>query len=136
MMKKRRSQLIFSLLAKTLILKKSSIDFKWSVVQEEDEEYISKANFIKISKWKLKLKFSQKVTQWLFDDYELYPKKRKIKKNYFKVISNIKNFNIKFFLKKLPTTKIYQIYIETIQSGNFTALNMVPQLYLIYDKLK
>ena len=35
---------------------------------------------------------------------------------------------------KLPTTKIYQIHIETIQNGSFKALNTVSQLYLIYDK--
>ena len=37
---------------------------------------------------------------------ESYLKKRKIKKNYFIVISNIKTFSKKLCLTKFPTTKI------------------------------
>ena len=40
-MKKRRTQFILSLLFKKLIMKiKNAVDFRWSDVQEEDEEDI------------------------------------------------------------------------------------------------
>ena len=47
-MKKRRNQLILSLLNKKQILinDENAIDFRWSDVTEEDEEDIALANFI------------------------------------------------------------------------------------------
>ena len=46
-MKKRRSQIILSLLNKKLILNdENAIDFRWSGAQEGDEEDIALVNFI------------------------------------------------------------------------------------------
>ena len=45
-MKKRRNQLILSLLSKNRTLyDENAIDFKWSGVKEEDKEDIALANF-------------------------------------------------------------------------------------------
>ena len=51
-----------------------AFDFKWSGVQEEDEEDIILANFIKNYKSKLmRFFFSKKVTGWLFNDSGIVP---------------------------------------------------------------
>ena len=65
-MKKRRNQLILSLLIKKTIPynDENSIDSKWSDVTEEDEEDIALVNFIEsLKKSKLMRNFSKKVTR-------------------------------------------------------------------------
>ena len=57
----------------------NSIDFRWSGVQEEDEEDIDNISFIKNYKNKLMRKFSTKLTRWLFDDFGIVPNEKKIK---------------------------------------------------------
>ena len=86
-MKKRRNQLILSLLNKKKdpYNDENDIDFNWSDVKEED---IALTSFIESLQSKLMRKFSKKVTKWLLS----YLMKRKIKKIFFKVISNTKIF--------------------------------------------
>ena len=81
----------------------NAIDFKWSGVQEEDEEDIALENLFQNYKSKLMSNTFQK-SNWMI--VVLYLVKRKIKKNFFEVISNTKIFNIKFCSMKLQTTKI------------------------------
>ena len=58
-MKKRRNQLILSLLSKKQNYNdENDIDFKWSDVQEEDKEDIAKANFVENNKSKWWRNFS------------------------------------------------------------------------------
>ena len=67
-MKKRRNQLILSLLIKKDPYNdENSIDSKWSDLTEEDEEDIALANFIESLKKKANWweNFSKKVTRWL-----------------------------------------------------------------------
>ena len=68
-MKKRRNQLILSLLIKKTdsYNDENSTDSKWSDLTEEDEEDIALANFIESLKKKENWweKFSKKVTRWL-----------------------------------------------------------------------
>ena len=66
MMKKRRNQLILSLLIKKTdpYNDENSIESKWSDVTEEDEEDIALANFIEsLKKSKLMRNFSKNVTR-------------------------------------------------------------------------
>ena len=67
MMKKRRIQLILSLLSKSWAWNyENAIDFRWSDVQEEDEEDIALANFIEcLQKQTDEEIFFEKVTRWL-----------------------------------------------------------------------
>ena len=102
---KRRSKLVLSLLRNIRSLNDEvDIEFRWSDVQEEDEEDIALVNFIENYKSKLWGKFSKKK---LLDDClmiaVLYLIKKKI---FFAVIFNTKIFYIKFCSIKLPTTKI------------------------------
>ena len=65
-MKKRRNQLILSLLIKKTdpYNDENSIESKWSDVTEEDEEDIALVNFIEsLKKSKLMRNFSKKVTR-------------------------------------------------------------------------
>ena len=56
----------------------NAIDFKWSGVQEEDEEDIALANFIEnLQKQTDEEIFSKKVTGWLFDDCDIVPNDKK-----------------------------------------------------------
>ena len=60
-MKKRRNQLILSLLIKNAYNDENSIDSKWSDLTEENEEDIALANFIEsFKKSKLMRTFFQK----------------------------------------------------------------------------
>ena len=67
-MKKRRNQLILSLLIKKTdpYNDENFIDSKWSGLTEENEEDITLANFIeslnKANRWEI---FSKKVIRWL-----------------------------------------------------------------------
>ena len=64
-MKKRRSQLILSLLIKK-DLYNDSIDSKWSDLIEEDEEDVTLDNFIEsLKKIKLMRKILHKSNRWL-----------------------------------------------------------------------
>ena len=72
----------------------NGFDFKWSDVQEEDEEDIALANFIEIYKSKLIKNFFQKSNWMIVVSYLM---KKKIKKMFLEVISNSKIFNIIFF---------------------------------------
>ena len=91
-MKKRRNQLILSLLNKTDHYNdENAIYFKWSDVKEEDEEDIGLTNFIEsLQKQTDEENFSKKIIRWLFDDCGIVPMKRKIKKIFLKVIFNNK----------------------------------------------
>ena len=67
-MKKRRKQLILSLLIKKKdpYNDENSIDSKWSDLTEENEEDIALANFIEsLNKAKWWENFSKKVIRWL-----------------------------------------------------------------------
>ena len=70
------------------------IDFRWSDVQVEDEEDITLGNFIKNYKNKQMRKVFAKINLMIAIPYLI---KRKTKKIFLKIISNIKIFNIKFF---------------------------------------
>ena len=109
-MKKRRNQLIFSLLSKKQILKwENSIDFKWSDVTIEDEEDIALANFIENLQKQTNEETSKKVTKWLFDDCSIIPNE-KIKKIFLEVISNTKIFNMKFCKWSYQRPRFCQTY--------------------------
>ena len=79
-MKKRRNQLILSLLNKTGPFNdENAVDFKWSVAKEEDEEDIALANFNEsLQKQADEENFPKKVTGWLFDDCGIIPNEKKI----------------------------------------------------------
>ena len=66
-MKKRRNQLILSLLIKKTdpYNDENSIDFRWSDVQEEGEEDIALANFIESLQKQTNEEIFIKVTGWL-----------------------------------------------------------------------
>ena len=67
-MKKRRNQLILSLLRENSdpYNDENAIEFKWSGVKEEDEEDITLANFNEsLQKQADEEIFSKKVTEWL-----------------------------------------------------------------------
>ena len=68
-MKKRRNQLVLSLLIKKTdpYNDENAIDSKWSDLTEEDEEDVAQANFIESLKKKANwwANFSKKVTRWL-----------------------------------------------------------------------
>ena len=73
----------------------NAIDFKWSAVQEEeDEEDIALANFSESLQSKLMRKIFQK-SKWMIAVSYLI--KRKIKDIFLEVISNTKIFYINFF---------------------------------------
>ena len=105
-MKKKRNQLILSLLnnKKTDPYNdENAIDFRWSDVQEEEEEDIALANFIEnLQKQANKENFQKKSNYMIAVSYLM---KRKIKKIFLELISNIKIFNIIFF-NEITTTKI------------------------------
>ena len=109
MKKKRKNQLILSLLNKKIVLKLWKCYWlRWSGAQEEDDEDIAMANFIENYKSKLMRKIFKK---WLNDCLMIavsYQVERKIKKIFLEVISNKKNFYIKFCSLKLPMIKILQ----------------------------
>ena len=96
MMKKRRNQLILSLLSKKKDPENNEniIDFRWSDVQD-DEEDIALAKI----DWEFQKQAGeenlQKITGWLFDRCGIVPNK-KIKMILFGVISNTKILYIKF----------------------------------------
>ena len=73
-MKKRRCQLILSLLKKSGPNNdENAIDFKWSDVKEEDEEDFTKANFIEsLQKQTDKQNFQKEL-----DDCGIVPNKKK-----------------------------------------------------------
>ena len=69
---KRRSQMILSLFRNKKTGPENDenfIDFRWSDVQEGDEEDIAEINFIESLQSKLIRKISQKVTRGFFDNY-------------------------------------------------------------------
>ena len=80
-------------------------DFKWSGVQEKDEEDIALANFIERLQKQTDEEL-KKVTEWLFDDCSIIPNQKKIKKIILEVISNTKNFQHKILLNEITTTNI------------------------------
>ena len=69
----------------------NDIKFRWSNVQEEEED-IAKTNAESLQKVYWWEKLFIKVTRELFDDYGIVPNEKKIKKIYFEVILYIKIF--------------------------------------------
>ena len=94
MMKKRRNQLILSLLRKKDPYNDENvIEFRWSGVKE-DKEDIALDTSMRAYKSKLMREIFQK-SHWMIA--VSYLMKRKIKNIFLEVISNIKIFYIKFF---------------------------------------
>ena len=85
----------------------NAICFKWSDVKEENEEDIALANFNESLQKQTDEIFFLKNSNWMMTAVS-YMIKRKIKKIFLEVISNSKIFNIKFYLMKLLTNKIFQ----------------------------
>ena len=81
----------------------NAIDFRWSDVQEENEEDIALANFIESLQKKAHEEIIPKSNWMIAVSYLM---KRKLKKIFLEVISNTKIIYIKFVLMKLPTIKI------------------------------
>ena len=81
----------------------NAIDFRWSDVQEENEEDIALANFIESLQKKAHEEIIPKSNWMIAVSYLM---KRKFKKIFLEVISNTKIIYIKFVLMKLPTIKI------------------------------
>ena len=79
-MKRRRNQLVLSLLSKKTdsYNDENTLDFRWSNVQEEGEEDIALSNFsecLQTANWWEKI--SKKVTGWLFNDCCIVPHEKK-----------------------------------------------------------
>ena len=133
MIKKRRSQLILSLLSKTMILKlmKMWLTLDGRMCKKKTRKILLWLTSLRACKSKLMRKISKKY----LDDYLIisvsYLMKRKIKKIFYEVISNTKIFNIKFCSMKLPTTKILPNLQGTRQGGDWTTPNMVVSIHEI-----
>ena len=114
MKKKRRNQLIFSLLNIKLILKWwNAIGFRWSGEQEEN---IVIVNFIENYKSKMMRKIFQK-NNWMIVLWLRYCTKLKLRRSFYEVISNTKIFKIKFCSIKLSKIKILSNLHGIIQKG-------------------
>ena len=81
-MKRKRNQLILSLLSKKDPYNdKNAIDFKWSYVQEQDEEDIALANFIESLQKQIDEEI-KKITWWWFDDCGIVNNQKKNKEDF------------------------------------------------------
>ena len=82
---KRRNQLYWANWAKADPYDdENAIDFRWSSVNEGDEEDIALANFIENLQKQNDEDIFKKVTGWLFDDCGFVPNEKKLRRSFYK----------------------------------------------------
>ena len=104
-MKKRRNQLILSLLSKKqiIIMMKMLLTLNDKMYKNNTRKKLLFLTSLRTCKSKLMRKIFHKSNWMIAVSYLM---KRKIKKIFLELISNTKIFNIKFCSMKLPTTEI------------------------------